>query len=395
MIEQVGRRTLLRGALGTVLGCSVGRFAIGGQSKVRVGLLLSHGGTFAIPGIAVTNGLNLAIAERGGKLGGRDVEFVMVDDESNPSKAAENTQKLVNRDKVDFLVGPVHSGVAMGMIRVIRDTDTVSIIPNAGFNAATRSMCAKHLFRTSFSNWQVNAPMGKVAVDRGYKNVVTLTWKYAAGEEMIAAFTERYTKEGGEVLQALTLPFPSQEFQAHLTEIAAIKPDAVFVFFAGAGAMKFVKDYSAAGLKSIPLLGSGFITDGVLEAQGDAAEGILTTLHYADALHSAANRTFRAKYAATFGKDPDVYAVQGYDAGQLLAAGMDAVQGDTSAKEAMIAHMEAAEIDSPRGKFKLSKSHNPIQDVYLRQVQGGKEVVLGIAEKAVADAGTGCKLIRA
>ncbi len=219
--------------------------------------------------------------------------------------------------------------------------------------------------------------------------------KYAAGEEMIAAFTERYTKEGGEVLQALTLPFPSQEFQAHLTEIAAIKPDAVFVFFAGAGAMKFVKDYSAAGLKSIPLLGSGFITDGVLEAQGDAAEGILTTLHYADALHSAANRTFRAKYAATFGKDPDVYAVQGYDAGQLLAAGMDAVQGDTSAKEAMIAHMEAAEIDSPRGKFKLSKSHNPIQDVYLRQVQGGKEVVLGIAEKAVADAGTGCKLIRA
>ncbi len=175
MIEQVGRRTLLRGALGTVLGCSVGRFAIGGQSKVRVGLLLSHGGTFAIPGIAVTNGLNLAIAERGGKLGGRDVEFVMVDDESNPSKAAENTQKLVNRDKVDFLVGPVHSGVAMGMIRCDTGYRHGFDYPERRFNAATRSMCAKHLFRTSFSNWQVNAPMGKVAVDRGYKNVVTLT----------------------------------------------------------------------------------------------------------------------------------------------------------------------------------------------------------------------------
>jgi len=393
MFEDMTRRALLRGALGAALSCNWGRLAIGGRSKIRIGLLLSHGGTFAIPGIAVTNGFKLAIAERSGMLGGREVELVMVDDESNPSKAAENTQKLLNRDKVDFLVGPVHSGVAMGMIRVIRDTQTITVIPNAGFNAATRSMCAKHLFRTSFSNWQVNAPMGKVAVDRGYKNVVTLTWKYAAGVEMIDAFTERFTNEGGKVVRALTLPFPSQEFQPHLTEIAAIKPDAVFVFFAGAGAMKFVKDYAAAGLKSIPLLGSGFVTDGVLQEQGDAAEGILTTLHYADALDSTANREFRAKYASAFGKDPDVYAVQGYDAGQLLAAGMDAVRGDAAAKEEMIAGMEAAEIPSPRGVFRLSKSHNPIQDVYLRQVNDGKEIVLGVAEKAVADAGVGCRLI--
>lgn len=393
MFEDTSRRALLRGALGAALSCSWGRHAISGRSKIRIGLLLSHGGTFAIPGIAVTNGLKLAIAQRGGILGGREVEFVMVDDDSNPSKAAENTQKLLNRDKVDFLVGPVHSGVAMGMIRVIRDTQTITVIPNAGFNAATRSMCVKHLFRTSFSNWQVNAPMGKVAVDRGYKNVVTLTWNYAAGKEMIDAFTERYTNEGGTVVRALTLPFPNQEFQAHLTEIAAIKPDAVFVFFAGAGAMKFVKDYAKAGLKQIPLLGSGFVTDGVLQEQGEAAEGILTTLHYADALDSTVNREFRAEYASTFGKNPDVYAVQGYDAGQLLAVGTDAVRGDAAAKEEMIAAMQAASISSPRGVFRLSKSHNPIQDIYLRQVNGGKEIVLGVAEKAVADAGIGCGLI--
>ena len=391
MFENVSRRSLLRGAAaGAALGLVPARFAIGGQAKVKVGLLLSHGGTFAIPGIAVTNGIKMAVAEMNGKLGGRDVEFVMVDDESDPAKAPENTHRLVTAENVDFLVGPVHSGVAMGMVRVVRETETITVIPNAGFNAATGALCARNLFRTSFSNWQVNAPMGKVAVDRGYKTVVTVTWKYAAGEEMIAAFVDRYSKEGGKVLKQMTLPFPNQEFQAHLTEIASLKPDAVFVFFAGAGALKFVKDYAAAGLKSIPLLGSGFITDGVLQAQGEAAEGVLTTLHYADALDTPENTAFRAAYIKAFGKAPDVYAVQGYDTGQLLAAGMAGVKGDTKAKAALIAAMEAAVIKSPRGTFTLSKAHNPIQDVYLRQVQGGKEIVLGVAEKAVADPGTGC-----
>ena len=141
------------------------------------------------------------------------------------------------------------------------------------------------------------------------------------------------TGGGGKVVKNLTVPFPNVEFQALLTEIAAAKPDAVYSFFAGGGAVKFVKDYAAAGLnKSIPLYGPGFLTDGTLEAQGDAAQGMLTTLHYADGLNTPRDTAFRTAYAKTFKLQPDVYAVQGYDAAQMLAIGLNATKGDISKK---------------------------------------------------------------
>jgi branched-chain amino acid transport system substrate-binding protein len=183
------------------------------------------------------------------------------------------------------------------------------------------------------------------------------------------------------------------EFQPFLTEIASAKPDAVFVFFAGAGAAKFVSDYAAAGLnKTIPLYGSGFLTEGVLDAAGDAANGVITTLHYADSLDTPRNKQFRLNYAKTFKMQPDVYAVQGYDTGLLLIQGANKVKGDLSAKSELYAAMEGAVIDSPRGKWTMSKAHNPIQDIYLRRVEGRENKVLGIAQKAVADAATGCRM---
>lgn len=391
----VSRRTLVRaGAVAAVAaaGFVPTRFAIGNTAKVKVGFLLPYSGTYAALGEAITNGFKMAMAERGGKLGGREVEFIAVDSEANPAKAPENTNKLVTGENVDFIVGPVHSGVAMAMVKVVRESGTIAVIANAGAGAATGPMCAPNIFRTSFTNWQTAFPMGKVAVERGLKNVVTMSWKYAAGEEAVTGFEQGFTKAGGKVAKQILVPFPQDEFQANLTEIAALKPDGVFAFFAGAGALKFVKDYAAAGLKSIPLMGPGFLTDGVLKAQGEAAEGLLTTLHYADALDTPENKVFRAAYEKAFGKGADVYAVQGYDAAQLIFQGMEAVKGDASAKPALIAAMEKAVIKSPRGTFTLSKAHNPVQDIYLRQVKGGREMVVGIAEKALADPALGCKM---
>ncbi len=265
--------------------------ALAQAQKVKVGLMLPYTGTFTQLGIAITNGFKLAIAENGGKIAGREVEYFTVDDESDPAKAADNANRLVNRDKVDVLVGTVHSGVQAGMVKIARESGVLSIIPNAGLNAASGPLCAPNVFRTSFANSQTTYPMGKVMADRGIKTAVTLTWKYAAGEEMIQGFKDGFVKGGGKVLKELWLPFPNVEFQPLLTEIAALKPDAVFVFFAGGGAAKFLKDYQAAGLKGkIPLYGSGFLTDGVLEAVGDAAEGVETTLHYGDGNRHAAQQ---------------------------------------------------------------------------------------------------------
>jgi branched-chain amino acid transport system substrate-binding protein len=382
-----------------ILGALAAAFAVTGApawaqpAKLKVGLMLPYTGTFAALGTAIENGFRLYVAEQGGKLGGREIEWFKVDDESDPSKATDNTNKLIKRDNVDVLVGSVHSGVAMAMAKVARDSGTMLIVPNAGADAVTGPMCAQHIFRSSFSNWQPGYAMGEVMAKKGHKKVVTITWKYAAGDESVKGFREAFEKQGGQVVKDLSLPFPNVEFQALLTEIASLKPDAVYTFFAGGGAVKFVKDYAAAGLKaSIPLYGAGFLTDGTLQAQGAAADGLLTTLHYGDSLDKPRDKDFRLAYVKAYKLQPDVYAVQGYDAAQMLGIGLAAVKGEIGKKAEFAAALEKARIDSPRGAFSLGKTHNPVQDIYLRQVVGQENKVIGVASKALADPGRGCRM---
>ena len=378
----------------TALAAAVSSVALAQPApKLKVGLMLPATGTYAALGTAIENGFKLYVKEQGGKLAGREIEFVKVDDESDPSKATDNVNKLVKRDNVDVLVGTVHSGVAMAMAKVAKDSGTLLIVPNAGADAVTGAMCAPNIFRSSFSNWQPGYAMGEVMAKKGIKTAVSITWKYAAGAESVKGFKEAFEKGGGKVVKELSLPFPGVEFQALLTEIAATKPEAVYTFFAGDGAVKFVKDYAAAGLKkNIPLYGAGFLTDGMLEAQGADADGLLTTLHYGDSLSGPRDASFRLGYAKTYKLQPDVYAVQGYDAAQMLAIGLAAVKGDLSKKAEFAAAVEKAKIDSPRGPFSLSKNHNPVQDFYLRQVVGKENKVIGIASKSLSDPGLGCKM---
>ncbi|MBD5803892.1 Leucine-, isoleucine-, valine-, threonine-, and alanine-binding protein precursor [Azoarcus sp. Aa7] len=364
-----------------------------GAKKIRVGLMLPYTGTYASLGTAITNGFKLAVDEGGGKLGGREIEYFTVDDESDAAKAPENANKLIKRDNVDVLVGTVHSGVALAMARVARETNTLLIVPNAGADEITGPLCSPNIFRTSFSAWQPSYAMGQVMADRKHKNVVTLAWKYSFGEQSVAGFKEAFEKAGGKVVKEMYLPFPNVEFQPYLTEIAALKPDAVFVFFSGGGAVKFVRDYATAGLRSsIPLYGPGFVTDGTLEGQGEAAEGMLTTLHYADNLDLPKSKSFKAAYFKAFKMQPDVFAVQGYDAAQLFAAGLAQVNGDVGKRADMIKAMETATIDSPRGAFTLSKAHNPVQDIYLRKVEGKENKFVSVAAKALADPARGCRM---
>ena len=289
------RRTLLATAAFVATGALLtAPAAAQSAQKLKVGLMLPYSGTYAALGNAIENGFRLYVSEQGGKLGGLEVEFYKVDDESEPSKATDNVNKLIKRDQVDVLVGTVHSGVALAMAKAAKESGTLLIVPNAGADALTGPLCAKNIFRTSFSNWQAGYATGVIASQKGYKRAMTMTWSYAAGTEMVKGFTEAFEKGGGKVMKDLSLPFPNVEFQALLTEIAAQKPDVVYSFFSGGGAVKFVKDYDAAGLrKTIPLIGSGFLTEGTLEAQGASAQGIVTALHYADNIETPRNTAFR------------------------------------------------------------------------------------------------------
>ena len=360
---------------------------------VKLGLMLPYTGTYTALGEAITNGLKLAIEQNIGQLGGREVEYVQLDSEANPSKAPQNMSRLVNSDEVDVVIGPVHSGVAMGMLRVAKQTGAITIIPNAGLGAATNELCMPNVFRTSHNMWQDSYPMGKVAYDRGHREMVTITWDYAGGKEDIAAFEEAFTEAGGEIIEQILVPFPSTEFQSYLTQIASLNPDAVYTFFAGGGGVSFVRDYAAAGLKeNIPLLGSGFMTEGNLAALGGAGEGVLTTLHYAETLESEENQSFVAAYQEAYGEMPDAYAVHGYDTGAMLIQALDAVEGDSTDRDALIDALAAVELQSPRGSLRFSKSHHPIQNIYLREIRDGRHEVLSVAHELLESPDADCQM---
>ncbi|RUR43626.1 ABC transporter substrate-binding protein [Halomonas populi] len=363
------------------------------DGPVKVGLMLPYSGTYTALGEAITNGLKLAIEQEGGQLGGREVEYVQLDSEADPSKAPQNMSRLVNSDEVDFVIGPVHSGVAMGMLRVAKQTGAIMIIPNAGLGAATNELCMPNVFRTSFSMWQDSYPMGKVAYDQGHREIVTITWDYAGGKEDLAGFEEAFTAEGGEIVEQILVPFPSTEFQSYLTQIGSLAPDAVYTFFAGGGGVGFVRDYAAAGLKeSIPLFGSGFLTEGNLTALGDAGEGVMTTLHYAETLENEQNQTFVAAYENAYGEIPDTYAVQGYDTGMMLVQALSVLSGDTSDQERLIDVLANVQLASPRGPLSFSDSHHPIQNVYLREIRDGKHEVVSIASENLEVPDEACQM---
>ncbi len=393
--SRISRRDALKlaGAGAAVAAFPFARPAISQGAPLRVGLLLPYSGTFAALGVAITNAMDLYVKQQGGKLAGRTIEWIKVDDESAPPKATELTSKLIQGEKVDVLIGTVHSGVAMAMAKIAREAGLPTLIPNAGANVLTRQQCAKNIFRTSFGNSQPGVAAGEAMIKAGIKTAVTYTWGYAAGEESVDGFKQSFLKGGGKIIKELRLPFPNVEFQAGLAEIASLKPQAVYSFYAGGGALKFMQDFAAAGLKnSIQLWGPGFLTDGVESKVGEAGNGVKTAAHYVESLDNAENKKFRADYNAAFKVFPDVYAVQGWDTTHLLDIGLKAAGGDVSKQDVLFKAMREAKFNSPRGPFRLSASQNPIHNFYLRELQNGENKFLGIAATDVSDPTTGCNL---
>lgn len=376
--------------LGTALLIGAG-FAQANENPIRVGLMLPYSGSFSPFGNAIENGFKLYVHEQGGKLAGRELAYYKVDDESNITKATDNANRLIQNDKVDLIIGTVHSGVAVSLAYTAKETDTTLIVPNAGANTITDFLCGPNILRTSYSNWQPAYTMGKVAGQRGHKTALTIAWRYVAGDDAMNSFREGFESTGGKVIREYDVIFPRMEFASYLKQIETLKPDMVFAFFAGEAASKFIQEYHNAGLdKTIPLYGTGTLSEGLSPAAMQVSQGMLTTMHYGDGLNTPRDNAFREAYVAMYHTQPNVYAVQGYDTAQLMDRGLKSVKGDISKKQAFRNAMHNASIDSPRGSFTLSSTGNPIQTIYLRQIQGEENRVIGIAAEHLATPARSC-----
>jgi branched-chain amino acid transport system substrate-binding protein len=335
------------------------------DGKLRIGLMFTLSGPAAVLGEQGRDGFLLAAEKLGKKLGGLETEILVVDDEQKPDIAVNKAKELVEREKVDFVVGPIFSNILMAIVKPVTDAGKVLVSPNAGTSTLAGKGCNANVFVTSYQNDQVHQVLGKYAQDKGFKRLFLLAPNYQAGKDSLAGFKLSYK---GEVVNEIFTPLGQVDFSAELAQIAAAQPDAVFAFMPGGMGVNLVKQYRQAGLASVPFLSAFTVDESTLPAQQDAAVGFFGGANWAPNFDNPASKEFVAAYEAKYGKVPGTYAMQAYDAAMLIDSAVKAVGGKVENADGLRAAMAKADFTSLRGKFRLGNNHFPIQDFYLVKV---------------------------
>ena len=357
----------------TLLATTCAALALGGAASaqeapasaaddvLKIGLVYTLSGPAAALGEQARNGFMLA-AEQMGEMGGMETEIIVVDDERRPDLAADRARELVARDAVDFVVGPIFSNVLIAIHRPVTETGTILISTNAGTSNFAGAECHPNFFVTSYQNDQNHEVMGAYAESQGYQNVFLMAPNYQAGKDSLAGFKNSYT--GGVAGEVFT-ELGQLDFSSELAQIAAFQPDALFTFMPGGMGVNLVKQYDQAGLSSIPFLSAFTVDETTLPATQDAAVGLLGGANWAPDLDNPANAAFVSAYIEKYGAVPGTYAMQAYDAAQLINSAVAKLGGDLTDRAALRAALTEADFDSPRGDFSFGKNQFPVQDFYL------------------------------
>lgn len=341
------------------------------QGSVKIGFIYPDSGVFAQVGIDMRDGFLLYWGETGNKAGGRVVELFLESKGSNkPDEALTKARKLAERDKVHILGGIVSSPVGYALRSYVIGQKMPLVIMNAGADGLTQKQRSEYIFRSSYANCQSAHPLGDWAYKQGYRKAVIIGSDFAAGHESVGPFARVFSELGGQIIQEIYPPLGAPDFAPYLAQVRR-DADVVSVFFAGADAIRFVKQYAEYGLKGkIPLIGKGSITDEViLPSQGDTALGIISTLQWSATLETPANKRFVEAYSAKYKRLPTQFAEQGYVGGQMVAQALDTIRGNVENQEAFLAAFRKVETDAPRGKVKLDAYNNPVHPVYVLKVE--------------------------
>jgi branched-chain amino acid transport system substrate-binding protein len=321
----------------------------------------------AVIGNDMRNSFELALDHMGRKMGGLPVEVIYEDDGFKPEVGKQKTDKLIESDKVDFIVGYIWSNVLLASMKSAVDSKTFLITSNAGPHQIAGEQCSPYIFSTSWQNDQTPQAMGHYMNQKGVKTAFLIGPNYAAGKDMLGGVASTF--KGKIVGQELT-KWPDQlDFSAELAKAKAEKPDAIFVFYPGKAGVQFLTQYAQSGLKDqIPLYTAFTIDELSLPLQKDLALGVPGAQEWVNDLPNEANKKFVADYLKKYpGLRPSFYGAQTYDAANLVASAVAATKGNLSDKVAVQKALEKADFKSVRGKFKFNTNHIPIQNFYLQE----------------------------
>lgn len=353
-----------------LIGASFALVALSGHAqaadRVKVGLVTTLSGPGAVDGNDIRDAFQLFVKLNGDKLGGLPTELVIADDAANGETGKQVVDRLIKRDRVDLLTGIIFSSVLLPAWPTIVDAGMFYVSPNTGPQDLAGEHCSPFFFSTAWQNEEPPAAMGQHVQDRGYKYVVGLAPNYVGGRETLAGFKRTFKGRFEEIYSRMG----QVDYAAEISQIRALKPDAIFVFLPGGMGINFLKQYSAAGLaKDVQLFLPGFTADeDTLRGTGDTLLGAINSSEWAHDMDNAANQRFVSEFQKAYGRLPSMYAAQSYDAAQLYDAAIRDSRGRIDNKEAFRAAMRAARFESVRGKFRFNRNHMPIQDYYLRVV---------------------------
>ena len=369
-------------------GAATGTATASPGPALKIGQLLPFTKVYAELGNSMKRATDLYVKQKGGKLANRPVTLIYEDEANDPVVGAQKTGKFIDQDRVDLMMGIVATPIAYAVRNAIDAAKLIFIETNAGGNALTRtttnctpSCKSKYIFRTSFSSYQISYPIGEYfATKKGVKEVFTFVADYGFGNESAADFTTGFTKGGGKITGSLKAPLGSADFLPYVTTLKGQQTKDIYSFFSGTDAINYIKAWTQLGMPAAgyKMNGAGFLTEqDVLKEVKEQANGAVTSLFWAVTLDNAENKAFVDAYQKEYSLLPDVFAVQAWDGMQAIDLALQATKGDTTNKDAFIAALESVKFKSPRGDFEFDKeTHNPIQDMYIREVkvQGGQAV---------------------
>jgi branched-chain amino acid transport system substrate-binding protein len=338
--------------------------------KIRVGLPVPLTGFVAESAKEMVEGFQLYLAQSGGKLGGMAVDLIVEDTETKPATALTKMRKLVENDKVHFVVGYLLAFEGYAVRDYAHDKKVPLFLPIVAADDLTQRQSSPYIVRMIWTSSQLNHPFGEYAYKKlGYRKIVTVGQDYAFGWESVSGFQRTFEALGGKVVQKLWVPLDAGDHGPYVSQIKR-DVDAVFALVVGSHIPKFIKTYQDFGLKGkIPLIGANIMTDeDVLKHMGNEALGVLTSHSYAATLKRAQNQAFVKAYRAKYKKDPSYYAEAMYTAAMWMDLALKKTGMPNDALK-LIAAVKSTDLpNAPRAPLKLDKYNNPIETVYIRKV---------------------------
>src|SRR5216117_2872931 len=378
MSVRVSRRSFLVGA---ALAATLPAPGFAQQKPVRIGLLTVKTGPLAQGGIQMEQGMTRFLKDRNYTLAGRKAELVVGDTGGNPAGAKTKTQELVERDKVDFIVGPL----AAFELLAITDYAAQAKMPILSLAAAedmTQRKPNPYFVRASATSSQTMHPLADYAAkEMKLKRVITIADDFAFGHEQMAGFQRVFEDAGGRVVKKLWPPLVTPDYTPYLAQIGGV--DAVVQGFAGSNPLKFLKQYKDQGLKLPILSGSVGCDDALLKSFGDEAVGIISCSAYTADLDTPSNKQLVEGMLRDHGNIPGIYAAGLYINGMVAEAALEKTGGKTDDKEALIKALRAVSLtDTPRGPFAFDHFGNVVGSFYIRKCERKGDKLVNTTVKA-------------